>query len=238
MDVHVRQDPVRTRPLRPRRRRVAVLRRFVGACGRARRVSRVVRAGTPSHSSRVPRVGRLSLRRGAGVARMPVLRAASAVRPLGARIARARPLAGHALVRAAEAVRLVRRTVHAHALPACRGRGALRLPRCRSCASLMWPPKIRCAACGSIEIDWVASSGRGVVHTFTVVRQGNDAYFTVKVPYVVAMIELDEGPRLMSNITGCDVEAVYIGMPVAVAFVDAGDGLVLPVFTPSDTTTR
>jgi uncharacterized OB-fold protein len=117
-------------------------------------------------------------------------------------------------------------------------RGELRLPRCRSCASFMWPPKIRCAACGSIEIDWVASSGRGVVHTFTVVRQGNDAYFTVKVPYVVAMIELDEGPRLMSNITGCDVEAVYIGMPVAVAFVDAGDGLVLPVFTPSDTTTR
>jgi hypothetical protein len=84
----------------------------------------------------------------------------------------------------------------------------------------------------------VCASGHGVVHTFTVVRQAADPYFNARLPYVVAMVQLDEGPRLMSNITDCDVEAVHIGMLVAVAFVDAGDGLAVPVFTPSSAPTR
>jgi len=117
-------------------------------------------------------------------------------------------------------------------------RGELQLPRCRSCASLTWPPKSRCPVCGSSEIEWMRSSGRGVVHTFTVVRQAPDPYFNSKLPYVVAMVQLDEGPRLMSNVTDCDVETVHIGMPVAVAFVDAGDGLALPVFRPYGAPTR
>ena len=65
-------------------------------------------------------------------------------------------------------------------------------------------------------MDWKQASGRGVVHTFTVVRRTTDPYFRTRVPYVVAMIELDEGPRIMSNVTGCDVHAVRIGMPVSV----------------------
>ncbi|HEY2970802.1 MAG TPA: Zn-ribbon domain-containing OB-fold protein [Casimicrobiaceae bacterium] len=117
-------------------------------------------------------------------------------------------------------------------------RGELRLPRCRSCASLTWPPRSGCPVCGASEIEWVCASGHGVVHTFTVVRQAADPYFNARLPYVVAMVQLDEGPRLMSNITDCDVEAVHIGMPVAVAFVDAGDGLAVPVFTPSSAPTR
>jgi len=111
-------------------------------------------------------------------------------------------------------------------------RGELRLPRCRDCASFSWPPRSRCRDCGSHAIDWVAVSGRGVVHTYTVVRQASDPYFNARTPYTVAMIELEEGPRLMSNITNCDVDAVHIGMRVGVSFADAGDGFALPVFAP------
>lgn len=110
-------------------------------------------------------------------------------------------------------------------------RGELRLPRCRTCASYQWPPRRHCATCESTAIDWVAASGRGIVHTFTVVRQAHEPWFSARVPYVVAMIELAEGPRLMSNVVECAIEAVHIGMRVTVAFVDCGDGLVLPVFT-------
>jgi len=113
-------------------------------------------------------------------------------------------------------------------------RGELRLPRCRDCAAYAWPPTRHCPSCGRDAIDWVLASGRGVVHTFTVVRQSPESYFQAKVPYVVAMIDLDEGPRLMSALADCAVESVRIGMSVAVAFVEAGDGLTLPVFAPVD----
>jgi uncharacterized OB-fold protein len=112
-------------------------------------------------------------------------------------------------------------------------RGELRLARCATCASVAWPPRSRCPACGAGDIEWIRACGRGVVHTFTVVRQASDPYFKAKLPYVVAMIELAEGPRMMSNIVGCDVDAVRIGMPVVVTFVDVGDGLKLPMFEPA-----
>jgi uncharacterized OB-fold protein len=110
--------------------------------------------------------------------------------------------------------------------------GELHLPRCRDCAAYAWPPTRRCRACGSDAIDWVLARGRGVVHTFTIVRQSPEPFFQARVPYVVAMIDLDEGPRLLSGLVDCDVGAVRIGMAVAVAFVEAGEGLALPVFRP------
>jgi uncharacterized OB-fold protein len=82
-------------------------------------------------------------------------------------------------------------------------------------------------------MGWVQACGRGVVHTFTVIRQTADPFLKARVPYVVAMVELEEGPRIMSNVIGCDVDAVHIGMPVSVTFVDAGEGLSLPMFAPS-----
>jgi uncharacterized OB-fold protein len=117
-------------------------------------------------------------------------------------------------------------------------RGELRLPRCRDCASFSWPPRSHCPRCGSSAIDWVAASGRGVVHTYTVVRQTAEPYFRARLPYAVAMIELDEGPRMMSNVTNCDVDAIRIGMRVAVRFADLGDGLAVPVFFPAGPAAR
>jgi uncharacterized OB-fold protein len=111
-------------------------------------------------------------------------------------------------------------------------RGELRLPRCAVCASFGWPPRVRCAVCGSGAIEWMRASGSGSVHTFTIVRQTSEPYFAARLPYVVAMIDLDEGARLMGNVVGCSVDAVRIGMRVAVSFVDAGDGVAIPVFAP------
>jgi hypothetical protein len=82
-------------------------------------------------------------------------------------------------------------------------------------------------------MDWMRASGRGVVHTFTIVRHTLEPFFKARVPYVVAMIEVDEGPRIMSNVIGCPVNAVCIGMAVRVTFTDAGDGLSLPMFEPT-----
>lgn len=83
-------------------------------------------------------------------------------------------------------------------------------------------------------MDWRQASGRGVVHTFTVVRQAAEPLLKARLPYAVAIVELDEGPRIMSNVIGCDVDAVRIGMQVSVTFVDAGDGLSLPMFAPTE----
>jgi uncharacterized protein len=115
-------------------------------------------------------------------------------------------------------------------------RGELRLPRCVACTTFAWPPRPRCPACGSDRIDWVRTSGRGVVHTFTVVHQASDPDFRARVPYVVAMIDLDEGVRLLGNVVDCAVDDVGIGMPVAVACAPAGEGVAVPVFRPARVT--
>lgn len=81
-------------------------------------------------------------------------------------------------------------------------------------------------------MEWAPSQGKGVVHTFTVVRQSPDPFFKTQVPYVVAMVQLDGGPMIMSNIVGCDVAAVAIGMRVSVKFEPAGDDLAIPLFRP------
>ena len=113
------------------------------------------------------------------------------------------------------------------------GEGRLVLPRCRRCAKPFWYPRPQCPACGADELEWLGASGRGRVHTFTVVRQSADPFFKGKVPYVVAMIELEEGPLLLSNLVGCAPESVSVGMPVSVSFEQAGKGIGIPVFRPA-----
>ena len=117
-------------------------------------------------------------------------------------------------------------------------RHELVMPRCKTCDQLFFYPRSECPRCLSTDLEWVKVSGRGRLHSFTIVQQPANAAFNADVPYVYAVVQLDEGPRLMSNITDCNVQAVHIGMPVAVAFVDAGDGLAVPVFTPSSAPTR
>ena len=71
------------------------------------------------------------------------------------------------------------------------------------------------------------------MHTFTIVRQNGEPPFRDQLPYVVAMIELDEGVRMMGNVTDCPVERVRIGMPVEAYAVECGDGLAVPFWRPA-----
>lgn len=109
--------------------------------------------------------------------------------------------------------------------------GTLLLPRCEHCDAVIWYPRAFCPACGSLDVTWVEASGRGTVYSFTVVRRGAPSYESAA-PYVVAYVELEEGPRVLTNIVGCDVDDVEVGMPVEVVFHDTGQGSALYRFRP------
>ena len=108
--------------------------------------------------------------------------------------------------------------------------GMLLVPRCTACTRTFWHPRPRCPYCGSGRVDWITSTGKGMIHTFTVVRQSGDPFFRTRLPYAVAMIDLDEGVRLMSNIVETPLEALRIGLRVEVQFEAAGVGMAIPLF--------
>lgn len=107
--------------------------------------------------------------------------------------------------------------------------GVLRLQQCRHCGQHQFYPRTLCSHCGAAEPDWVNASGRGTIASFSIVRRAiSKAY---EAPYVVALIDLEEGPRMMSNIVDCDPEAVTIGQAVSVTFKAWSEAITLPVFT-------
>jgi uncharacterized OB-fold protein len=113
----------------------------------------------------------------------------------------------------------------------------LKIQRCRDCKAWVWTPRPACNECGSEKVDWTDMSGRGTVYSFTVIRQivgrAASSAFAPDVPYVVAWVDLDEGPRLITNIVGCPVETVNLGMKVDVQFEKASDKVWLPKFRPA-----
>ena len=79
---------------------------------------------------------------------------------------------------------------------------------------------------------WEEARGTGTVYTFSVVHRNDLPPFNERVPYVAAIVELDEGPRLMTNVVDCEFEDVTVGMPVEVAFRTIDDTVTIPVFRP------
>lgn len=110
--------------------------------------------------------------------------------------------------------------------------GELLFQECPSCGHRQFYPRAMCAACGGTT-DWRQASGRGTIHTYTVIRQNWAMPFRELQPYVVAMIELDEGPRMMTNVTDVEIEHVHIGMPVECYVVEVEPGLGLPFWRPA-----
>jgi uncharacterized OB-fold protein len=110
--------------------------------------------------------------------------------------------------------------------------GRLLLRTCRACAAVIWYPRSLCPECGSFDTEWTEASGRGTIFTFSVNRRGQGAYRGAS-PYVLAYVELEEGPRMMTNIVDCDVDAIRIGDPVRVVFHDTGADAALPRFRPA-----
>jgi len=81
---------------------------------------------------------------------------------------------------------------------------------------------------------WTPSSGRGAVHTYTIFHHPYTAEMAAEVPYCVAVVKLEEGPFFHTNIVGCSMEQIHVGMPVEARFiVQEGGGLTLPVFMPT-----
>ncbi len=111
----------------------------------------------------------------------------------------------------------------------CRA-GELRLQQCAECRRHQFYPRLMCSHCGSRSLSWQRASGRGTVASFTVIRRGvSDAY---PAPYVVALIDLPEGVRMMSTLVDTDPEAVRVGDTVQVAFEKLSEVIALPVFRP------
>lgn len=109
--------------------------------------------------------------------------------------------------------------------------GKLMLPRCRQCSFVIWYPRQFCPDCGHNCVDWFEASGHGSIYSFTNVRRGEGAYRETP-NYVLAFVELQEGPRVLTNIIDCDPAQLYIGQSVSAVFCDAGDEAALLRFRP------
>lgn len=110
--------------------------------------------------------------------------------------------------------------------------GRLLVQRCGTCAAHQLYPRDRCISCRG-PVEWVEASGRGTVYSFTIIRQNYSRSFKHLIPYVVALVDLDEGPRLMTNIVGCDPDSVGIGMRVQATFEQVSDQAAIALFTPA-----
>ena len=117
------------------------------------------------------------------------------------------------------------------------GRGEIVLQRCRSCGVVQHKPRGVCVSCLAGDLEHFVASGRGTVYTYTVTNQNQAKGFAEACPYVMAYVELEEGPRLLTNIVGCDPAEVTIGLPVVADFAtqerDDGEAFAVPRFTPA-----
>ena len=105
------------------------------------------------------------------------------------------------------------------------------VPCCGGCGEAFFPPERLCPTCRSPEWSYAESSGAGIVTSYTVVHRAPSTDF--ETPYVVAVVELDEGCSLLTNLVDADTGSLSIGMPVDVMFINQPDGRALPVFTPA-----
>ncbi|MDZ4044778.1 MAG: Zn-ribbon domain-containing OB-fold protein [Rhodoglobus sp.] len=110
--------------------------------------------------------------------------------------------------------------------------GVLLLEQCRDCSDAHLYPRTFCPVCWSDQVELVAASGLGTVYTFSIVRMNDLPPFAERLPYVVAMIELAEGPRLMSTVVDIDPESLSIGTPVSLRVRRDADGPAVPEFVP------
>jgi len=108
-------------------------------------------------------------------------------------------------------------------------RGELRIQRCAACTRYVFYPRAICPHCFSDRLLWVAASGKGTIYSYTVTHQAFGS-FAKEVPFVIAIIELEEGVRMMTRIIGTPRERITIGAPVRVSFESIAEGPTLPYF--------
>ncbi len=111
--------------------------------------------------------------------------------------------------------------------------GRFLLQRCAACGKRQFPPRMLCSHCGARAPAWVENDGLGTVYSFTIVHRPPEQSFMADVPYVVAIVELDAGPKMMSNVVGVPPDQVRIGMRVRPVFERATDEITLVKFRPA-----
>ncbi len=110
--------------------------------------------------------------------------------------------------------------------------GKLIIQKCTDCGKHIFYPRICCPYCFSDNVEWVQASGKGTVYSFTVVEANPPSAFIKDLPYVIAIVKLEEGVQMLSNIIGCDPHTVRCDMPVEVSFEKLNDEFTLPKFKP------
>jgi uncharacterized protein len=111
----------------------------------------------------------------------------------------------------------------------------LMLPKCGDCNKSFFYPRVACPHCHSRNIGWEQASGKGVLYSFEIAYRSLNPAFKIEPPYVLAMIELEEGPRIMSNLINIEADpaVVKIGTPVEVVFEKQNDDVTIPLFQPA-----
>jgi uncharacterized OB-fold protein len=105
--------------------------------------------------------------------------------------------------------------------------------RCRSCGEAHYYPRPFCPRCGGDDVAWEQASGDATLYTWSVVHQNDLPPFRDKVPYVAAVVDLAEGPRMMTDVVGADPEELHVGMALRVDFEELDEGFHVPVFRPA-----
>ena len=113
----------------------------------------------------------------------------------------------------------------------CR-QGKLLLQYCTQCQQYQFYPRLYCMHCNSNALSWVEAGGRGVIYSYTIIHQNKSPEFIHDTPYNVAIVQLEEGPRLMSNIVDIVPTELRVGLPVTVVFDQVTESISLPRFRP------
>ena len=116
--------------------------------------------------------------------------------------------------------------------------GELHLQRCTACQSYVFYPRSVCPHCLSARLEWTRADGRGKVYSYTIVRRAMNPGFAEDVPYVFAIVELAEGPRVTTNIVNCPLEAVRVDMPVKAVYDKVTPEAALLKFEPAQGSNR
>jgi len=106
----------------------------------------------------------------------------------------------------------------------------LKFQQCVACGYVRWPPAMICPRCHGTQVTWVTAAGTGSIYSYVVYRETYHPAFEPELPYVVALVQLPEGPRLLTNIVGCAPDDLTCDLPVEVAWDDVTETVSLPKF--------
>jgi uncharacterized OB-fold protein len=111
--------------------------------------------------------------------------------------------------------------------------GRLLIMRCSTCGEAHFYPRPFCPRCGADTVAWEEVSGDATLYTWSVVHHNDLPPFNERVPYVAAVVDLAEGPRMMTNVVECGFDDLRVGMELRLDFSDIGEGFHVPVFRPA-----